>query len=50
MRAKYVLADGKAIRYGVAVAEEALVAKVGRGATPEIKKRLHVMLGPPIRL
>ena len=38
-----------AIRYGVAVAEEALV-EVGRRAPPEIKKRLHVMPGPPIRL
>lgn len=47
----YVLPEGKAIRYGVAVGEEALafsgVAKVGRKAewpswtpTPEIKKRL----------
>src|SRR5512143_2590754 len=49
----YVLRDGKAIRYGVTVGEEALawagVAKVGRMAewpswvpTPEIKQRMHV--------
>jgi lipoprotein-anchoring transpeptidase ErfK/SrfK len=49
----YVLGDGKAIRYGVTVGEEALawsgVAKVGRMAewpswtpTPEIKQRMHV--------
>jgi lipoprotein-anchoring transpeptidase ErfK/SrfK len=49
----YVLADGKAIRYGVTVGEEALawsgVAKVGRMAewpswtpTAEIKKRMEV--------
>ena len=49
----YVLRDGKAIRYGVTVGEEALawsgVAKVGRTAewpswvpTPEIKQRMHV--------
>jgi lipoprotein-anchoring transpeptidase ErfK/SrfK len=49
----YVLRDGKAIRYGVTVGEEALAwsgaAKVGRMAewpswvpTPEIKQRMHV--------
>ena len=49
----YVLPEGKAIRYGVTVGEEALawwgVAKVGRLAewpswtpTPEIKQRMHV--------
>jgi lipoprotein-anchoring transpeptidase ErfK/SrfK len=49
----YVLPQGKAIRYGVTVGEEALawsgVAKVGRMAewpswtpTPEIKLRMHV--------
>ena len=49
----YVLPEGKAIRYGVTVGEEALawsgVAKVGRMAewpswtpTPEIKARMHV--------
>jgi lipoprotein-anchoring transpeptidase ErfK/SrfK len=55
----YVLPDGKAIRYGVAVGEEALafsgVAKIQRKAewptwtpTPEIKKRLDVpnFVGP----
>jgi lipoprotein-anchoring transpeptidase ErfK/SrfK len=49
----YVLPEGKAIRYGVTVGEEAMawsgVAKVGRLAewpswtpTPEIKQRMHV--------
>ena len=49
----YVLPEGKAIRYGVTVGEEALawsgVAKVGRltewpswTPTPEIKQRMHV--------
>lgn len=49
----YVLPDGKAIRYGVTVGEEALawsgVAKIGRMAewpdwipTPEIKRRLGI--------
>ena len=49
----YVLPEGKAIRYGVTVGEEALawsgVAKVGRltewpswTPTPEIKQRTHV--------